>query len=73
MGKIADYLKNYTNESTKSGYVSSVYAFLDFIYGKQRAGVRATEEDKPKYEKLVDKYLKEDRDYPEDITKFAVP
>lgn len=72
MGKIADYLKNYTNESTKSGYVSSVYAFLDFIYGKQRAGVRATEEDKPKYEKLVDKYLKEKRDYPEDITKFAV-
>jgi len=72
MGKIADYLKNYTNESTKSGYVSSVYAFMDFIYGKQRAGVRATEEDKPKYEKLVDKYLKEDRDYPEDITKFAV-
>jgi integrase len=72
MGKIAEYLKNYTNLSTMSNYVASVYAFMDFIYGKQRKGRCATEEEKPKYEILVDKYLKEKRSYADDMAAFAV-
>jgi len=72
MGKIAEYLKNYTNLSTMSNYIASVYSFMDFIYGKQRKGRCATEEERPKYEKLVDKYLKEKRSYPDDMAAFAV-
>jgi integrase/exonuclease VII small subunit len=72
MGKIAEYLKNYTNESTMSNYVAAVHTFIDFIYGKQRVGRTASEEEKQKYEKLVDKYIKEKRNYAEDMAAFAV-
>ncbi len=72
MGKIADYQKNYTNEATAQGYAAAVYTFMDFIYGKQREKRCATDKEKATYEKLVDKYLKEKRDYPDDLTKFAV-
>lgn len=72
MGKIADYLKHYDNQSTAGGYSSAVYSFLDFIYGKQREGIRVTTEEKAKYEKLIDKYLKEKRKYSEDMAGFVV-
>jgi integrase len=71
MGNIADYLKHYSNASTAGGYSSAVYTFLDFIYGKQRKG-RVTEKEKITYEKLVDKYLKEKRNYSEDMAGFVV-
>ena len=61
MGKIADYLKHYSNALTAGGYSSTVYSFLDYIYGKQRNGARVTDDEKGKYEKLVDKYLKSNR------------
>ena len=73
MGKLADYLKHYDNQSTAGGYSSAVYSFIDFIYGKQRQGIRVTTEEKIKYEKLIDKYLKEKRDYSEDMAGFVVP
>lgn len=72
MGKIADYIKHYNNQSTAGGYTSAVYSFLDFIYGKQRVGVRVTTEEKTKYEKLVDKYLKAKRNYSEDMAGFVI-
>jgi integrase len=72
MGKIADYLKHYNNASTAGGYSSAVYSYLDFIYGKQRKGARVTEDEKEKYEDLVENYLKEKRNYSEDMAGFAV-
>jgi integrase len=72
MGKLADYLKHYDNQSTAGGYSSAVYSFIDFIYGKQREGIRVTADEKMKYEKLIDKYLKEKRDYAEDMAGFVV-
>ncbi len=71
MGKIADYLKHYSNASTAGGYASAVYSFLDFIYGKQRKG-KVTGEEKITYEKLVDRYLNEKRNYSEDMAGFVV-
>lgn len=72
MGKLADFMKNYTNLSTTQGYYSAVYSFLDHIYGKQRQGIRVTDEEREKYEKLIDKYLKEKRNYSEDMTNYVV-
>jgi len=72
MGKIADYLKHYSNASTAGGYASAVYIFLDHIYGKQRKGARVTDDEKGLYEKLVDKYLKEKRNYSQDMAGFVV-
>ena len=59
MGKLADYLKNYNNSGTAQGYISAVYHFIDFIYGKQRKLTRVNDQERVKYEKLIDKYLKE--------------
>jgi integrase len=72
MGKLADFLKNYTNHSTAQGYISSVYIYLDFIYGKQRQKGRVNDEERKTYEKLIDKYLKEKRNYAEDMANFVV-
>jgi integrase len=72
MGKISDYLKHYDNQSTAGGYSSAVYSYIDFIYGKQRKGIRVTAEEKEKYETLVEKYLKEKRNYSEDMAGFVV-
>jgi integrase len=72
MGKLADYLKNYSNRSTAQGYYSAVYHFLDFIYGKQRKTPHVNDGEREKYEKLIDKYLKSKRNYPEDLGNFVV-
>lgn len=72
MGKIADYLKHYDNESTAGGYTTSLYLFLDFIYGKQRAGGRVSDTEKEVYEKFVDKYLKEKRNFSKDMAEFVI-
>jgi integrase len=72
MGKIANYLKNYDNASTAACYASAVYTFLDFIYGKQRKGAHVTKDEKPQYEKLLDQYLKDKRNYSEDMAGFVV-
>lgn len=72
MGKLADYLKHYSNTSTAGGYSSAVYAFLDYIYGKQRKGSRVTDLEKDLYEELIDSYLKEKRNYSEDMARFVV-
>ena len=72
MGKIAEYLKQYSNASTAGGYSSAVFTFLDHIYGKQRKGNHATADEKAQYEKLVDKYLKAKRNYSEDMAGFVV-
>ena len=72
MGKLADFMKNYTNHSTSQGYYSAVYTFLDFIYGKQRQNLRVTDEEREKYEALIDKYLTEKRNYSEDMANYTV-
>jgi integrase len=73
MGKIADYLKNYSNASTSACIGCAVYNYLDYIYGeKHRKGNRVTNEEKKQYEKLVDKYLKEKRNFSEDMAGFVV-
>lgn len=72
MGQIADYLKNYSKTSTKTGYTAALYTFLDFIYGKQREGIRVTEAEREVYEELVDRYLKEERDFAKDMTEFVI-
>jgi integrase len=72
MGKLADYLKNYSNKATRQGYISAVYLFIDFIYGKQRMKSHVTYEERQEYEKLIDRYFKEKRNFAEDMSNFVV-
>lgn len=72
MAKLAGYLKNYHNPATRQGYISAVYRFIDFIYGKQRKNTYVRKDEREKYEQMIDRYLKEKRNYPEDLGNFIV-
>jgi len=72
MGKLADYLKNYSNRGTRQGYISAIYIYIDFIYGRQRKLYRVNDQERAIYEKLIDKYLKEKRNFSEDMANFVV-
>ena len=71
MGNMADFLKNYDSRSTQNGYSAALYTFIDCIYGEQRKGGKVTPDERIVYEKLVDKYLIDKRDYAADLMKFA--
>lgn len=72
MPKLGDYLKNYHNPATQQGYISSVYRFIDFIYGRQRKNAHVRKEERVKYENMIDRYIEEKRNYPEDLGNFIV-
>jgi len=75
MSKLQEFLVDYDNAATKSGYQSAVYGFIKFVYNvKPSAGKnlrRTTPDDKVKYEKLIDKYLTEKRDHKVDLMGFG--
>jgi len=75
MSKLQEFLKDYDNASTRSGYQSALYAFIKYVYTIKppvgRKNVRhTTPEDKVKYEALIDKYLKEKRNHKDDVMGF---
>lgn len=71
-GKLEAFLGLYQNSSTRTGYSVAVRSFIDSVYGKKRKGYRVSSHEKAEYERLVDLYLSEPRDYREDLTRYAV-
>jgi integrase/uncharacterized protein (UPF0335 family) len=70
--KIENFLNIYPKANTKSVYRAGIFDFLDCINGERvREGVRATKEEKEKYEQIADNYFIEGRDYMGDMLKFA--
>jgi integrase len=72
MGKFGEFLSTYPNQNTRGGYSAAVYAYIDCIYGKQRAGKNSTEAERAKYEELIDQYLIEKREIAADLMKFVL-
>jgi integrase len=68
--RIEKFLGDYPNANTAGVYRAGIFDFFDCIYGGVRADHRATKEEKKTYEKLADRYFKEDRDYFEDMLTF---
>ncbi|MDD4484782.1 MAG: site-specific integrase [Methanoregula sp.] len=71
-GKLEVFLGFYQNNSTRIGYSVAVRSFIDSVYGRQRKGYRVSKREKAEYERLVDRYLNETRDYREDLMRYAV-
>ncbi len=71
-GKLEVFLGFYQNKSTRIGYSVAVRSFIDSVYGRQRKGYRVNKREKAEYERLVDCYLSETRDYKEDLMRYAV-
>lgn len=70
--KIENFLSLYPKQNTKTTYRAGIYAFFDSIYGRVRKGRRASKEEKGEYEKLAERYFKEDRNHFEDLLRFVV-
>jgi len=71
MAKIEEFLELYAKPNTKGVYRAGILEFFDFLYGKQRKGKRVRKEEMLKYEELADEYLKEKRDYFNDLLRFS--
>jgi integrase len=71
MKTIAEFLDLYSKPTTKQVYRGSIHAFLEFIYGKKRVGRRATKSEIAEFEHLAKQYFSENRDYADDLLRFA--
>jgi len=63
MGRIADFIDQYSNRNTRKGYTGAVRRFLASVYGEPT--------DPADWEHLADRYFSEDRDYQGDLLRFA--
>lgn len=69
---IKSFIGMYPKSNTKRNYRSAIYDFLDFFNGgRVRAGKQISEDEKPKYEELCQRYFSEKRDYIGDLIAFA--
>jgi len=71
MSKLQEFLADYDNPSTRSGYRSAMYAFIKYVtHIKSTGSKRTTPEEKEKYEEMIDTYLSETRDNKKDLMDF---
>lgn len=66
-----EFLELYRNDNTRWGYQSVLHIFVEFIYKIERKGNRITNEEKAHFSELINRYFTENRDYYDDILKFA--
>ncbi len=71
MKRILEFLELYNSKNTKGVYQSSIIKFLEFIYNRKRKDKKVTDKEIEEFERLADQYFKENRNYGEDLVKFA--
>ena len=67
---IQRFLDSLRTKGTSYSYRTGIVAFIDFLYGRQRKGIGATQDEFKKYESLGQQYLTSQRDYTADVIKF---
>lgn len=72
MKSISQFLELYPSRNSKNVYRAGIHSFLEFIYGSKRNGPKSTQAEIKVLDDLSMKYLKDNRDYEEDLLKFAV-
>jgi integrase len=68
MNRIKDWANQYPRSTTQ--YTTAVCVFLAFIYGIEREP-KITRDLLGRYEDLADRYITDQRDYPQDVIRFA--
>jgi integrase len=69
--RLQRFLELYPKKSTRGVYRAGIYNFIDCLYGEVRKGKAATKEEIDEYERLAERYFTEERDYFDDLLKFA--
>jgi integrase len=67
MGRITNFLNQYSKANTRRGYQTAVRAFFSFIYNEKRG----KEVSMDVFEDLADRYFLETRDYADDVISFV--
>jgi integrase len=67
MARISDFLTQYHSESTRKTYASGVYAFLSLMFDT----VPKWDHRDREYESLAERYFTENRNYSEDVIRYA--
>jgi len=74
MGALIDHLADLPTVSTRRNYQASLFDYCDILFGRQRSGMQVTEEEKERYDKIVDSliegYQNGERDYFKDMQKY---
>jgi integrase/regulator of replication initiation timing len=70
-GSLDKFFGLYPKKSTVGVYRAGIYDFLNCLYGEVRKGTAATKEEQERYGQLAEHYFTEDRDYFDDLLKFA--
>ncbi|MCZ7401226.1 MAG: tyrosine-type recombinase/integrase [Candidatus Methanoperedens sp.] len=71
MKSLSEFLELYPKRNSKLVYRAGIHAFLEFIYGSHRDGVKATKSEMAGFETLAKQYFSEKRDYADDLIRFA--
>ncbi len=71
MKSISDFIDLYSSKNTRVMYRSGLNAFMEFIYGSQRKGLKSTKEELEKFNQLSIRYMEDKRDMGDDVLKFA--
>ncbi len=72
MGPITRFANLYSSSNTKTAYKSALFLFMDCIYGNQRAGTKANNEEQARYDTLAEQYLSDtERDRLVDLMTFV--
>lgn len=66
---IENFLQNY-KQTTRYGYASALFCYLDCVYNYSRQNKRVTSENRTHYAMLASRYLNEGRNYTDDILLF---
>lgn len=71
MKTLNEFLDLYPKQNTKWGYQSSIFAFLEYVYGDIRNGNKATRDEIKRLHEIASRYLAEKRDYFDDLMKWS--
>jgi integrase len=71
MARLADFLSQYSNPSTRYSNASGVISFLSHVYNFTRTGKHLSPGERKSIELLADRYFIEGRDYEKDLILFS--
>lgn len=71
MKGIDNFIGSYPTPATQKMYRSAIHQFVECMYGRHRKGRRGTPEELKTLNDLSSRYLKEERDYAQDLLQFA--
>ena len=66
-----EFLELYSSKNSKNVYRAGIIKFLEFVYNRKKKKGKIVNEEMKEFEELAEQYFDENRNYGEDLVKFA--